>query len=365
VSASPTSRAASTACGGIFDLAGKQARLEEIEGLSSEPGFWDSPDAAQGLLKEKAHMEADVARIQRAHSAVEDAELLLEMAVEEGEDETLSEVAEQLALAGPLVEALEFQRMLSGPDDHRNAILTINSGAGGVDAQDWASMILRMYSRYADLKGWEVEIADLQDGEEAGIKSASLLIAGPNAYGHLKAEAGVHRLVRISPFDAAARRHTAFSSVYVSPEVDDDIDIEVRDDEVRVDVFRASGAGGQKVNKTSSAVRLTHLPTGIIVSCQNERSQHKNRDLAWKVLKSRLYDLELKKREAEAAKVEATKSDISFGSQIRSYVMAPYQMVKDHRTEHESGNPQRILDGELDAFIQAFLMRGAEGPAEG
>lgn len=300
--------------------------------------------------------------VEQTTSALEDAEILFELAREEGDDSHLGEVSDQLDEATLLVEALEFRRMLSGPDDARNAILTINAGAGGVDAQDWAEMLLRMYSRYADAKDWKLELVDRQDGEEAGIKSAALIITGDHAYGYLKAEAGVHRLVRISPFDAAARRHTAFASVFVSPEVDDDIKIEVKDEDLRVDVFRASGAGGQKVNKTSSAVRMTHLPTGIVVTCQNERSQHKNRGMAMKVLKSRLYERELEKRDEERAKIEESKSDISFGSQIRSYVLAPYQMVKDHRTNTEVGNPQKVLDGDLDGFIQAYLIGvGAAG----
>ncbi len=340
-----------------------RARLEVIEKEASAPDFWNDQAAAQTLLKEKSRLQATLERYQGARGVVEDAEVLFQLAREEGDESPYAEIAEQLRDAESRVAQLEFQRMLSGEEDARNAIVTINSGAGGVDAQDWAEMLLRMYGRYAERRGWKVELVDRQDGEEAGIKSAALIVSGDYAYGYLKAEAGVHRLVRISPFDAAGRRHTAFASVYVSPEIDDDIAIEVRDEDVRVDVFRASGAGGQKVNKTSSAVRMTHLPTGIVVSCQNERSQHKNRDMALKILKSRLYELELQKREAERAKVEASKAEISFGSQIRSYVLAPYQMVKDHRTGVEHGSPQRVLDGELDTFIQAFLL--GHGPGAG
>lgn len=333
-----------------------------MEQRSGEPDFWNDQEQAQTLLKEKARLGEVIDSVEQTTSALEDAAILFELAREEGDDSHLGDVSDQLDEATLLVEALEFRRMLSGPDDARNAILTINAGAGGVDAQDWAEMLLRMYSRYADAKDWKLELVDRQDGEEAGIKSAALIITGDHAYGYLKAEAGVHRLVRISPFDAAARRHTAFASVFVSPEVDDDIKIEVKDEDLRVDVFRASGAGGQKVNKTSSAVRMTHLPTGIVVTCQNERSQHKNRDLAMKVLKSRLYERELEKRDEERARVEESKSDISFGSQIRSYVLAPYQMVKDHRTNTEVGNPQKVLDGDLDGFIQAYLIGvGAAG----
>ncbi len=297
-------------------------------------------------------------------SFIEDAIVLLELAREESDDSQLGEVAEQVEVAGNQMRSMELDRMLSGPDDFRNAIITINSGAGGLDAQDWAEMLLRMYLRYATERGWKADLVDQLEGEEAGIKSASVIVSGTNAYGWLKAEAGVHRLVRISPFDSNARRHTAFASVFVTPEVDDDVTIDVRDDDVRVDVFRASGAGGQKVNKTSSAVRMTHVPSGIVVSCQNERSQHKNRDMALKVLKSRLYELEMKKREAERAKVEAGKADIAFGSQIRSYVLAPYQMVKDHRTGFENGSPQRVLDGDLDGLIEAFLLKRSQGEEE-
>jgi peptide chain release factor 2 len=253
-------------------------------------------------------------------------------------------------------ERLELSKMLSGPQDQLNAIVEINAGAGGTESQDWAQMLFRMYSRYCERKGWEVELADFQPGEEAGIKNASLIARGDHAYGWLKAEVGVHRLVRISPFDANARRHTSFASVFVYPEVDEDIEIDLNPADVRIDTFRASGAGGQKVNKTDSAIRMTHVPTGIVVSMQNERSQHKNRDMAWKVLKSRLYELELRKQQVARDKVEATKADISFGSQIRNYVLAPYRMVKDVRTGVESGNPDVVLDGELDPFISAYLL---------
>ncbi len=317
-------------------------------------------------MKEKARIEETIGRLESAGAALEDAQVLFDLAREEGDESQYGEVGAHLDEAERRVEALEFQRMLSGADDPRNAILTINAGAGGVDAQDWAEMLLRMYLRYAESHGWEAELLDRQDGEEAGIKSATVLIKGEYAYGYLKAEKGVHRLVRISPFDAAGRRHTAFASVYVAPEVDDDIEVEIDENDVRVDVFRASGAGGQHVNKTNSAVRLTHVPTGIVVSCQAERSQHKNRDRAWKMLRSRLYELELQRREEERARLEGTKSEISFGSQIRSYVLAPYQMVKDHRTGIETGNVQKVLDGDLDEFVVGFLLgKGSPEAAAG
>ncbi len=251
--------------------------------------------------------------------------------------------------------------MLSGPNDRAAAIVTINAGAGGTESCDWAAMLLRMLSRFAERRGYEVELTDLQPGEEAGVKSADFLARGEFAYGYLKAEAGVHRLVRISPFDAAARRHTSFASVFVTPEIEDDIQIEVKEADIRIDTFRASGAGGQKVNKTSSAIRITHFPSGIVVSCQNERSQGRNKDLAMKILKSRLYEQEQKRRDAERDAVEAQKKEIGFGSQIRSYVLAPYRLVKDHRTGVEKGNVDAVLDGDLEEFVTAWL-KGVRNP---
>jgi peptide chain release factor 2 len=259
------------------------------------------------------------------------------------------------------VQAAEIKKMLGGEHDARNAIVTIHPGAGGTESQDWAEMLLRMYLRWIERRGFKREVIDLQPGEDAGIKSATLTVTGDYAYGLFSAEAGVHRLVRISPFDQAARRHTSFASVFVWPELPDDIDIEIEDKDLRIDTFRSSGAGGQHVNVTDSAVRLTHLPTGIVVSCQNERSQHRNRDAAMKVLKARLYDLRLKEQEAKLAKIGGEKKEIGFGSQIRSYVLHPYQLVKDHRTKLEVGDPARVLDGDLDPFIKAYLMQKANG----
>ncbi len=271
------------------------------------------------------------------------------------------EAAQAAAEGGRAVERLELALMLSGPNDRAAAIVTINAGAGGTESCDWAQMLLRMLSRYAERKGYELEVTDVQPGDEAGIKSADFIARGENAYGYLKAEAGVHRLVRISPFDAAARRHTSFASVFVTPELDDDIEIEINEADIRIDTFRASGAGGQKVNKTSSAVRITHFPSGIVVSCQNERSQGRNKDLAMKILRSRLYESEMRKRDAERDAVEAQKKEIGFGSQIRSYVLAPYRMVKDLRTGVEKGNVDAVLDGDLDEFVTAYLM-GVRNP---
>lgn len=292
---------------------------------------------------------------------LDDAQVLLQLAAEEKDAAVAQEAAASLDGLEIEVQKLELARMLSGENDKAHCFMEINAGAGGTDSMDWASMLLRMYTRFCEAKGWQVEINDFVAGEEAGVKNVSIAVRGENAYGYLKAENGVHRLVRISPFDANARRQTAFAAVFVYPEVDDDIVIDIPEKDVRVDVFRASGAGGQKVNKTSSAVRLTHLPTGITVAVQNERSQHANRDVAWKILRSRLHEEEVKKRDAARDEVEASKSSIAFGSQIRSYVLAPYRMVKDHRTGVEKGNVDSVLDGELDDFITAQLL-GVKNP---
>ena len=342
--------------GGRFDVEKKRSRAAEIARLSEDGGFWNDNARAQGLLKEKAQLESGLLNFDRAMRSLADARALLELAEEAGDDPARAEAAAHAEQLGKEVETLEFERMLSGPHDRAAAIVEVKSGAGGTEAMDWAAMLYRMYSRYCERKGWEVEQGDFQPGEEAGIKNASFLVRGDHAFGWLKAEVGVHRLVRISPFDSNARRHTSFASVFVYPEVDEDIEIDINPADVRIDTFRSSGAGGQKVNKTDSAIRMTHIPTGIVVSMQNERSQHKNRDMAWKVLKSRLYELELRKQQAERDKIEAGKSDISFGSQIRNYVLAPYRMVKDVRTGVESGNTDAVLDGELDPFISAYLL---------
>jgi peptide chain release factor 2 len=349
-------RGASRRCGGPFDIDRKRARVELIDRESVQPGFWEDQKRAQQLSKEKSQLEMQIASFEREKQRLDDALALYELAEEANDDSARVEAEAAVREAAHGVERLELSRMLSGPQDHLNAIVEINAGAGGTESQDWAAMLYRMYRRYAERKGWEVEPGDFQPGEEAGVKNASFIARGDHAYGWLKAEVGVHRLVRISPFDANARRHTSFASVFVYPEVDEDIELVINPADVRTDTFRSSGAGGQKVNKTDSAIRLTHLPTGIVVSMQNERSQHKNRDMAWKVLRSRLYELELRKQQAERDKVEASKADISFGSQIRNYVLAPYRMVKDVRSGVESGNPDAVLDGDLDQFIQPYLL---------
>ena len=321
-----------------------------------QPGFWDDQKRAQALSREKSGLELQLGAYQRERARLDDAVALWELAEEANDESARTEAKAALRDAQAGAERLELSRMLSGEQDHLNAIVEINSGAGGTESQDWAAMLYRMYTRYSERKGWQVEQGDFQPGEEAGLKNVSFIVRGDHAFGWLKAEVGVHRLVRISPFDSNARRHTSFASVFVYPEVDEEIEVDINPADVRIDTFRSSGAGGQKVNKTDSAVRMTHLPTGIVVSMQNERSQHKNRDMAWKVLKSRLYELELRKQQGERDKIEATKADNSFGSQIRNYVLAPYRMVKDVRTGVESGNTEAVLDGELDDFISAFLL---------
>lgn len=324
--------------------------------MSLEPGFWDDQKKAQTLNKEKAKADELVKAWDRPWKDLDDATALLDLADEAGDDESREEAAASLDPVEEAVRELEMRRMLSGSNDRSDAIIEINSGAGGTESMDWAAMLLRMYTRFCERRGWEVELADYTEGEEAGLKSASIVVRGEFAFGWLKAEAGVHRLVRISPFDSQARRQTSFASVFVYPDIEDDIEIDVKESDVRIDVYRSSGAGGQKVNKTSSAVRITHIETGIVVAVQNERSQHKNRDLAWKILKARLYELEEKKRNAEKQAVEETKTDIGWGNQIRSYVLAPYRLVKDTRTGEESSQVDKVLDGELQPFLEAFLL---------
>ncbi len=320
------------------------------------PDFWDSEEA-KSILQERSILLDKKEKLGVFEEKLGDLRLLLEMAEEEEDLFTLKEV---VALGDGLqeeVKSAEIERLLNSPHDKNNAVVTIHAGAGGTEAQDWADMLLRMYLRWAEIKGFETKLLDMMLGEEAGIKGATFLVNGPYAYGYLKAEAGVHRLVRISPFDASQRRHTSFASLFVAPEVDDTINIEINEKDIRIDTYRASGAGGQHVNKTSSAVRITHVPTGIVVQCQNERSQHKNKAIAMKILKARLYEKELQKREEEKQKLHSEKRDIAWGSQIRSYVLHPYQLVKDHRTEYETGNVKSVLDGNIDGFIEAYLKK--------
>jgi len=317
-----------------------------------EPGFWDDREGNATILRERRAVERRVELLNRLHRDAEELDAWRELVAE---GETDAELAAFVARLDDELEKLDLQLKLSGADDDKNALVAIHPGAGGTESQDWAEVLLRMYLRWAERNGYEVEMLDRLEGEEAGIKSVTFAVRGTYAYGYLQGESGVHRLVRISPFDSQSRRHTSFASVDVFPEVDDDIEIDIDEKDLRVDTYRSSGAGGQHVNKTESAVRITHLPTNIVVACQNERSQHKNRATAMKMLKARLYDREVKKREDEAAVREGNKKDIAWGSQIRSYVLHPYRMVKDHRTDHETGNTDRVLDGDFDDFIEAFL----------
>ena len=321
--------------------------------------FWKDQPAAQKVLQRRKRVEADLELLKRLRSQEDDTLVLVEW-LENGED-VGEDLDAALVALGEMIEEAEFQKMLGGEHDRANAILTINSGAGGTDSQDWAEMLLRMYQKWCDRRSFKTTITDLQPGEEAGIKSATVIVQGEYAYGHLAAEAGVHRLVRISPFDSNARRQTSFASVFAWPEIDETIEVDIQEKDLRVDTYRSSGAGGQHVNVTDSAVRITHLPTGTVASCQNERSQIRNRDVAMKILKARLYDLEMQKRRDKIDAVEAAKKDIAFGSQIRSYVIHPYRMVKDHRTKHETGNVDRVLDGDLEDFIKATLIAQARG----
>lgn len=342
--------------GGIFDIDTKERRLMELESLSSKPDFWSDNEAAQRLLKEQSTLQGTIGEWKKCRASLEDARTLYDMAVEEGDEGVALDVEGELIRLSEQVKGIELRRMLSGPNDHNNAIVAIHPGAGGTESQDWAEMLLRMYLRWAEKKGYQSDITDYQPGDEAGVKSVTFTVTGEYAYGFLKAEIGIHRLVRISPFDAAKRRHTSFASVFVYPEIEDDIIIDINEADLKIDTYRAQGAGGQKVNKTDSAVRITHLPTGIVVQCQNERSQHKNRSMALKILKARLYEMEMDKKAEEADALHKSKKDIAWGSQIRSYVLQPYRLSKDHRTNYETGNVDAVLDGDLDRFIEAYLL---------
>ncbi|WP_156180821.1 peptide chain release factor 2 [Desulfovibrio sp. TomC] len=338
-----------------LDLDKSRVRLADIEAELSKPGAWDNPEGLTPILREKSVLSGKVGDGERLLAAKADLDEWLGMAKDDGSPEILDALAEQIeSLRAELADA-ELAAFF-GPEDNADAIMEIHSGAGGTEAQDWAEMLLRMYRRWSERKQFAVKLLDFLPGDEAGVKSVTLQISGPYAYGLLAAEKGIHRLIRISPFDSSGRRHTSFASVDVYPDVGVDIDIEVKDDDLRVDVFRASGPGGQHVNKTSSAIRITHLPTNIVVQCQNEKSQHRNRESAMKVLKARLYDLELKKIQAEKQESYESKNAIGFGSQIRTYTMQPYRLVKDHRTGVEAGDVEAVLDGDLDKFIRGFLL---------
>ena len=337
----------------FFGVEGLREEAEELGDEMSRPGFWDDPEEARAVSARFSRVQGRIELLDGLRGTLSDSEELLELAEEDGE--LLSEVEEELGRVERALEEQEVARLFSGEYDEGDAILTINPGAGGVDSQDWAEMLARMYRRWAERRGFGLEVIEYTEGEEAGIKSATFTVSGEYAFGLLSAERGVHRLVRISPFDAGARRHTSFASVAVAPVVGEAVEVEIEEKDLKVDTYRASGAGGQHVNKTDSAVRITHLPTGIVAQCQNERSQHQNREVAMRVLRARLFELEREKREQEIAAQSGEKAEIEWGSQIRSYVLHPYKLVKDHRTGEETANVDRVLDGDLDAFIYAYL----------
>jgi peptide chain release factor 2 len=342
--------------GVIFDLDEKRKRLKEIEEIISKEGFWDTPEDTRDILRERTAISDTIDSWQKITHELDDAGILLGLAVEEDDQTSVQEVSETLHGLEDAISQMTLARMLNGKDDAKNAIVSINPGAGGTEAQDWADMLFRMYLRWAERKNYKTTVVDFQPGEEAGVKGVTFIASGPYAYGYLKGEAGIHRLVRLSPFDANNRRHTSFASVSVSPEVNEEVVIDIEDKDLRVDAFRASGAGGQHVNKTSSAIRITHLPTSIVVQSQQESSQHRNKAIAMKILKSRLYEREEKKR-ADARQADyKEKEGIAWGSQIRSYTLQPYQMVKDHRINLEIGNVNDVLDGNLDPFIEGVLL---------
>jgi len=345
-----------TVFGGLFDIDKKREDIQELEARIAIPDFWDDNDTAQEILRNRTSMEKVVDNWNSLVRQLEDVKVLIELGAEAEDKDILDEVHELNNTLEKGVADAEFHRMLSGPHDRSSCYFSINPGAGGTESQDWAEMLLRMYLRYFEKKGWKAEITEYQPGDEAGIKGCTVYVNAEYAYGYLKAEAGIHRLVRISPFDSNARRHTSFASVFAFPEISDDIDVKIIESDLRIDTYRSSGAGGQHVNTTDSAVRITHMPTGIVVACQSERSQHMNKATAMKMLRSKLFEKELEEREAKAAELSSDKKEIGWGSQIRSYVLHPYKMVKDLRTGVETGNPDAVLDGDLDDFIVPFLM---------
>jgi peptide chain release factor 2 len=340
----------------LFDVEGKKKRLDEIEKMMAKPDFWEEGEAAQRILKERTSFLESLSPWEEEKKTLEEMEILLQLVEEQGDEKEAQELLERVERSEVAIDQIEFRRMLGGEHDPSNAIVSINAGAGGTEAQDWVEMLLRMYLRWAEKKKFETKIIDILSGEEAGLKNVTFMVNGPYAYGYLKAESGIHRLVRISPFDAGARRHTSFSSVFVIPEVSDDIVVDLDEKDLRVDTFRSSGAGGQHVNKTDSAVRITHLPTGIVVQCQNERSQHKNKATALKILRARLYEKEMKEKGEKLQELHNSKKEIAWGSQIRSYVMHPYKMVKDHRSNRVVHQVDRVMDGDIDELIRAFLL---------
>ncbi len=338
-----------------FNIAGKLSRIDELNHIMEEPGFWDDVDKANAQMKELKSLKGTIDRYERLKADYEDVETILEMGYEENDESLIPEAQEMMENFRNDFEEMRLSTLLTGEYDSDSAIMTLHAGAGGTEACDWTSMLYRMYSRWAERHGYKTEVLDYLDGDEAGIKSITIQIEGENAYGYLKSEKGIHRLVRISPFNAAGKRQTSFSSCEIMPDIEEDIDIEVDDDDIRVDTYRSSGAGGQHINKTSSAVRITHLPTGIVVQCQNERSQHMNKDKAMQMLKARLYLLKEEESQEKLSGIRGEVMDNGFGSQIRSYVMQPYKMVKDLRTGYETSNVDAVMDGDLDGFINAYL----------
>ena len=343
--------------GAIFDIPNKEKEIKSLQEEAAKADFWSDAQKAQKTSQRIALLQKDIQTWHQLHSQIEDVEVIVELAIEE-EDESLNEEIEsELQTTIKQVEDWEFELMLDGEHDQNNAILSIHSGAGGIDAADWTNMLLRMYLRWCEQHDYKVTLLELTPNDEAGITSATMLVSGLHAYGYLRAENGVHRLVRLSPFDFNQRRHTSFASISVSPEIDDNIEVEINENDLRINTYRASGAGGQHVNVTDSAVRITHIPTGLVAQCQNERSQHRNREMAMKVLRSRLYEYYRQIKEEEVAKLQGEKGEISFGNQIRSYVLHPYQRVKDLRTDVETSSVEAVLDGDLDNFIKAYLKR--------
>ena len=343
----------------LFDLPERKRKIAALDETIAKPDFWNDAENARVVMQEKAHLEQKIERYRALETAMEDIEVMFELAKEEPDADLEKEIISQLKEVTKALEAFELETMLDGPYDSNNAILSIHPGAGGTESQDWAEMLYRMYVRWAERSGFKTVVLDYQPGDDAGIKDVALAIRGENVYGYLKAEKGIHRMVRISPFDASGRRHTSFSAVEVMPEIEDDTAVEIDAKDLKIDTYRASGAGGQHVNKTESAVRITHLPTGIVVQCQTERSQIQNRATAMKMLTSKLVEERIKEQEAELAKLHGDQQEIGWGSQIRSYVFHPYSMVKDHRTGEEKGNVQAVMDGDIDAFINAYLKQDA------